>query len=102
METRGGCISAVSLRSASNRHCYTAVVLRLRGVSDVPRQLAPFSGVGKLRGLSGLNNEQQLGTLYRLDRQHAAAAVHLSLAAAFAHDAATHPPSYITHSLALT
>jgi hypothetical protein len=44
------------------------------------------------------------------NRQHAAAAVQLSpatdfgiaLAPALAHDAATHPTSYITHLLALT
>jgi hypothetical protein len=48
METWGGCIGAVSFRSASNRHGYTAVVLRLCGDSDVPRQLAcgsPLSAV---------------------------------------------------------
>jgi hypothetical protein len=38
METWGGYIGAVILRSASNRHGCTAVVLRLCGVSDVPRQ----------------------------------------------------------------
>jgi hypothetical protein len=57
----------------------------------------PFSRVGKL---GGLNNEYltKQAALYRFDTQHAAAAVQLSLA----HNAATYPPSYITHLLALT
>jgi hypothetical protein len=72
METWGGCIGAVSPSSASNRHGYTAAVLRLRAVSDVPRQLAcgsPLSAVqrvGKL--LSGLNNEQLTTTAARQPR----------------------------------
>jgi hypothetical protein len=63
METWGGCIGMVSPHSASNRHGYTAVVLRLCGVSEVPRQLAygsPLSAVQrvKLHGLSRLSNGQ--------------------------------------------
>jgi hypothetical protein len=49
IETWGGCIGAVSLRSASNRHGYTAGVLRLRGVSDVRRQLACGSPLSTVR-----------------------------------------------------
>jgi hypothetical protein len=59
--------------------------------------------------LSGLDNEQPRTAAtrhhHRFDRQHAAAAVQLSLAraprAAFTHDAATHPPSYTTYLLAV-
>ena len=48
METWGSFTGADSLPTVSNRQGYTPVILRLRGVSDAPRQLAcnnPLSAV---------------------------------------------------------
>jgi hypothetical protein len=85
METWGGYIGAVSLRSASYRHGYTAIVLRLHGVSDVPRQLACRSSLSDVqrgwqaawaeRAERAERAEQRTAndTFHRLDRQHAAA-----------------------------